>query len=89
MAMVKVSSPLKRYFGNEEEILIQGESIIDVINSLVVIYPEIKDKLIRGNSLSRQTVISVDNRDIRLLDDENTQVGNGSVIHLLPALVGG
>ena len=89
MAKIIVSSPLKRFFGNKEEITIHGETIGDVINSLVVIYPEIRNKLIRGNSLSKQTVISVDNRDIRLLDNEKTPVCNSSVIHLLPALVGG
>jgi len=89
MAIVKVSSPLRRFIGKRNELIIEGETVFDVISTLADQFPRMGDKLLRGASLSMQTIISVDQMDIRLLDNENTLVGESSVIHLLPALVGG
>lgn len=89
MAIVRISSPMRRFTGNKSELVIRGETVFEVICIIADQFPEIGTKLLRGNSLSMQTIISVDQKDIRLLNNGETQVGESTILHLLPALVGG
>jgi molybdopterin converting factor small subunit len=89
MAEVIISGPLRIYTEGRKKLSIQGETVWDVILSLSEQYPLWKDKLIRNEKLSMQTTITVNNRDIRLLDNENTKVDINSTLFILPTLVGG
>lgn len=89
MAKVRVFGHLRTLIGNAGEIIVEGETVWDIAKALANRFPELKNKLLKGNELSMQTMISVDSRDIRLLDNEKTRVDEKSVVYLLPSLVGG
>jgi molybdopterin converting factor small subunit len=89
MAKVLVSGPMRDLFGNRDELIVEGDTVLDIICSLTEQFPAAKGRLLREGTLSMQTVISVNNRDIRLLDHEKTKVDSETRIHLLPSLVGG
>ncbi|WP_367277201.1 MoaD/ThiS family protein [Oceanispirochaeta sp.] len=89
MAEVILSGPLRIYTGGKKVIIMEGNTIWNVIKALNNEYPDWKDKLIRNGKLSMQMTILVNNRDIRLLEHEKTRVDKNSKIMILPTLIGG
>jgi molybdopterin converting factor small subunit len=90
MAKVLFSSPLRIYTRNRESCEINQGTIEDVVIQLGKDFPDLGSRLLRDDGTLRNLiVISVDGKDIRLLEREQTSVNRDSVIRLLPAIGGG
>lgn len=90
MARVLVTQPLRRYTDNLGEHEVEGATVGRVMRALGQRFPELAPKLLREDgSLRAHIIIYLGDRDIRLLDGEQTPVEAGSEIRLFAALAGG
>jgi sulfur-carrier protein len=87
MATVWIPSLLRPLCGGDRTVEVAGRSVREVIESLEARCPGIWDRLVEDGRLRPELAVSV--------DGETTQiglmqpVGEGSEVHILPALGGG
>ena len=90
MAKVIFSSALKIYTQNVASCEISGNTIRDVVFQLGQEYPDLKSRLLKEDgTLRRFMAIFVDDKNICLLEGDQTPVSADSVIRLLPPVGGG
>ena len=90
MATVIVPTPLRKFTGNSARVQIAATNVSDVLDELVVRYPELKRHIRNVNGAIPAFInIFVDNDDIRVLNQEKTPVLESTVISIVPAIAGG
>jgi molybdopterin converting factor small subunit len=90
MACVEFSTPLKKFTNNLAMCEVNGVTVGQAMKEVGERFPEIKDKLLRDDGTLRAFfIIFVDDKDIRMLDREQTPVRTDSVIRIVPAIAGG
>lgn len=90
MAKIIFSSSLRIYTQNVESCEIDGGTVKDVMIQLGNDFPDLKPRLFKEDGTLRNlVVISVDGKDIRLLEREQTPVNADSEIMLVHPVGGG
>lgn len=89
MALVRFSTPLRRYTNGEPEDKISGSTLEEVIENLEKKYPGIKERILENGEIQKFINIYVNNEDVRLLKGLKTEVKETDVITILPAVSGG
>ncbi len=90
MATIIIPTPLRKFTNNTSKLEIKGDSIREVINELILNFPELKKNLLDDAGKLRSFVnIFVGNDDIRSLQQEDTAVKEDTVISIIPAIAGG
>ncbi len=90
MAKIIIPTPLRKFTNNEGTIELSGETVIETIESLGNIYPNLRGYLINENGSLRNFLrIYVGDEDIKVLQNENTMVDDSSIISIIPAIAGG
>jgi MoaD family protein len=86
---IEIPTPLREHTAGESEVEVAGSNIQDALNDLVVKYPSIGPKLFDNGKLRPYINIFVNDEDIRYLDEMRTQVKDGQLVVVLPAVSGG
>lgn len=86
---VRVPSMLQKYTGGEKMVQVDSGSVGHLIGSLEAAYPGIGDQLMEDGQLRRFVNIYLNDEDIRFLDGMETELSDGDVLAILPALAGG
>jgi sulfur-carrier protein len=86
---VRIPTILRSYTGGAKAVDGRGTTLSEVIESVEADNPGIKDRLIDGGDLRRFINVYVNDEDVRFLDGLATQVGDGDVVVVLPAVAGG
>ena len=68
--------------GGEREVIVQGDTVRDLLDDLTARFPTLDGKLEYAN-------VYVDGEDIRTRDGFETPVTPGDTVILLPAMAGG
>lgn len=90
MATIIIPTPLRKFTGNQSRLEIQAETISEVVNELILNFPDIKKHLLDEKGNLRSFInIFVGNDDIRNLQQEKTAVKPDTVISIIPAIAGG
>lgn len=90
MARVVVSQPLRRYAGNLGEHEVEGATVGEALHALAARHPELACRLFRQDgSLAALTVVYLEDRDIRLLEGDQTPLLPAATIRLFVPLAGG
>lgn len=89
MAIVRLSTPLRRFTGGKPEVEAEGDTLNDVISDLEKKHPGIAEKIMDGDTIQRFVNIYVNNEDVRLGDDLTTKLGEKDIVSILPAVSGG
>jgi molybdopterin synthase sulfur carrier subunit len=90
MATVKIPPVLRASVGGEKEVEASGESVGDVLRSLVSSHPETESQLFSGDGeLNRYVNVYLNDEDVRVLDGLETPVSDGDTLVILPAMAGG
>ena len=90
MAKIIIPTPLRKFTNNEGTIELSGETVIEAIERLGIIYPNLRGYLINENGSLRNFLrIYVGDEDIKVLQNENTFVDDSSIISIIPAIAGG
>ena len=86
---VRIPTILRNYTGGEKAVNADGASLSALIDDLEVNHPGIKDRLLENGDLRRFVNVYVNDEDVRYLGSLETEVGDGDVVSILPAVAGG
>lgn len=87
---LNVPPQLRKTLDNQETIEVSGNTIKEVIDELDGKYNGVKARLLsKEGKINRFVLFFVNDEDIRFLQNENTQLKDGDVITLVPAIAGG
>jgi sulfur-carrier protein len=87
---VLIPTPLQRLTQNQEEVVVEGADIREVISNLEAKFPGVKARLCDENGTLRRFVnIYLNEEDIRFLKGESTPLKDGDEVSIVPAIAGG
>jgi len=90
MATVFIPTPLRKFTNTTPKVEIQGSTVLEVINTLTVNFPDLKRHLVNADGKIPSFInIFVDDNDIRNLQQEQTAVKENTIISIVPAIAGG
>ncbi len=87
---VRIPTPLRSLTNGSEEVIVEGNSIKEVIDNLETNYEGFKARLCDENGQIRRFInFYLNDEDIRFKDNQDTQVSDGDQISIVPAIAGG
>lgn len=92
MGMVKVRVPtaMRPLTEGTPEVVVEGETLRDVIDGLESGYPGFRERLLSEEGTLRRFVnIYIDEDDVRYREGLDTQIPAGVTLWLVPAVAGG
>ena len=90
MPSVRIPTPLRKLTADQDEVNISASNVSDLIETMENQYPGIKDRLCDESGNVRRFInLYVNNEDIRFLDGKETQLNEGDVVSIIPAIAGG
>ena len=90
MVEVKVPTILRQATGGDAVVEARGETLRDLFDDLERRYPGFARRLVaEDGGLHRFVNVYVNDEDVRYLGSLETQVNDGDVVSILPAVAGG
>ena len=89
MATVRIPPILRPEAGNNRQLELAGQTVREVLESLVATYPSLRERIFEGDELPQFLNVFIDGSDVRLFDGLETEVAAGATLILLPAVAGG
>jgi len=89
MALVRLSTPLRRFTEGKPEVDAEGATLSELLADLNTRFPGIGEKILKDGEVQRFVNVYVDNEDVRLGEGLNTKLNKNSVVSILPAVSGG
>jgi MoaD family protein len=86
---VRVTAVLQKLTGGQKSVSAEGQTVASLLDNLDSRYPGIKQNVMQDGKLHRFVNIYLNDEDIRYLGQLDTQVNDGDVVSILPALAGG
>ncbi len=87
---VRVPTPLRRLTDGQGEIEVEASNIREAIEKLEEKFPGFKERLLDENGELRKFVnLYLNDEDIRFLKGIDTDLKDGDVISIVPAIAGG
>ena len=90
MATIRIPPVLRPSVGGEREVSADGDSVGEVLRSLVDSHAETQDQIFGADGdLNRYVNVYLNDEDVRVLDGLETSVSESDTIVILPAMAGG
>ena len=90
MAKVLIPTPLRQYAAKKDAVEVQGATVGEALGSLIGEHPDLRRQLYNDEGRLRSFVnVYVNDEDIRYLQKDQTPVGEGDVISIVPSIAGG
>ncbi len=87
---VRIPTALRPQIGDQESLLVTGDTVGAVLGSLNHDYPEFGKRLYKAeNEINRFINIYVNDEDIRFLENLQTPLKPGDEVSIVPAIAGG
>ncbi len=87
---VRIPTPLRSLTNGSEEVIVEGNSIKEVIDNLETNYNGFKARLCDEKGQIRRFInFYLNDEDIRFKDNQDTPVNDGDQISIVPAIAGG
>lgn len=86
---VRVPTILRTYTDGEKTVSASGDTLAGVIDDLETNHSGIKERLMDGDQLRRFVNVYVNDEDVRFSGGLTTDVTDGDVVVILPAVAGG
>jgi sulfur-carrier protein len=86
--LVRIPSPLRQYTEQKSEVMMEGNTIGEVLENLKIRFPEAGTRFFSTRT-ARFMNLYLNDTDIRSLNDLNTQVGEKDVLSIVFAIAGG
>jgi adenylyltransferase/sulfurtransferase len=89
-ATVQVPTPLRRFTGDAGEVTVPAGTVGEALRSLVEQHPQLERHLYGDDGKLRSFVnIFLNDEDVRYLKQEDTAVGDGDTLAIIPSIAGG
>lgn len=90
MATVRIPTPLRPLTKGQSEIAVRGATIREIVSNLNASYSGMRERIVDDSGEVRRFVnVFVNKDDIRALKGLDTEVKEGDVVSILPAIAGG
>jgi molybdopterin converting factor small subunit len=89
MTTVRIPPTLREQTGGERELVVDGETVRDLLDDLMARFPALRRQLVDDDDLAPFVNVYVEGEDVRTLDGLETEVHPGATVILLPAMAGG
>ncbi|MBA2725868.1 MAG: MoaD/ThiS family protein [Actinobacteria bacterium] len=87
---VRIPTQLRSLTSGDSEVTTSGGSIGEVVASLEVSYPGIRERLLDDSGAIRRFVnLYLNDEDVRFLQGVETPVPDGATLSIIPAVAGG
>jgi len=87
---VVIPTPLRQYAGKNESVIVEGQTVEEILRNLTARYGELHKHLYSDDGKLRSFVnIYRNDEDIRYLDREKTSVKETDVVSIVPSIAGG
>lgn len=86
---VRVPQIFRKHTGGAKIVTVQGKTVREVLETLDREYPGLRERLLDGKELHRFVNIYLNDEDIRFLKYLDSELKEGDVISILPAVAGG
>ncbi len=88
--LVQIPTPLKKFTKNQSEVQAEGTTIREVLDSLELSFPGIRERLCDDRGAIRKFInLYLNDEDIRFMDGEKTVLKDGDEVSIIPAIAGG
>jgi len=88
--LVRVPTPLRRLTDGQGEVEVEAKTVREAIEKLEERYPGFKERLLDENGDLRRFVnLYLNDEDIRFLAGADTELKDGDVLSIVPAIAGG
>ena len=75
--------------GGNDAVEVNGATVREALDHLIAQHPDLGERLFADGRLKRFINLYVDDEDIRLLNDLDTELDDGAELTILPAIAGG
>lgn len=89
MAIVRLSTPLRKFSEGKPEIKTEGNTLKEVLSSIDSNSPGFLEKILENDEIKQFINIYINNEDVRLGEGLSTTIGENDVVSILPAVSGG
>ena len=90
MATIKIPPVLRPSTSGEKEVSAHGDDVGTVLRALAEVHPQTESQLFGADGdLNRYVNVYLNDEDVRVLQGLETEVGDGDVLVILPAMAGG
>lgn len=89
MAVVRLSTPLRKFSDGKPEIRSEGNTLREVLLKIDSNNPGFIEKVLEDGEIKRFINIYANNEDVRLGKGLDTELGESDVVSILPAVSGG
>ncbi|HEY3945205.1 MAG TPA: ubiquitin-like small modifier protein 1 [Solirubrobacteraceae bacterium] len=90
MATVRIPPVLRPSVGGEKELTAQGSSVGEILRDLAARHPQTESQLFASDGeLNRYVNVYLNDEDVRVLEGLQTNVSDGDMLVILPAMAGG
>ena len=86
---VQLLGPLRDATDGKSEIPVSGGTVGEALADLVKQHPALGTKLFDNGKLRQFVIITVNDEDIRYLNDMETAVSDGVIMAIMPSVAGG
>lgn len=87
---VIIPTPLRVYAGRQESVELQAANVGEALAALTAKYADLRKHLFAEDGRLRSFVnVYVNDEDIRFLQKDKTQLGEGDTISIVPSIAGG
>ena len=86
---VRIPTILRTYTDGARAVEASGDTLRAVIVDLEANHPGIQERIVDEAGLRRFVNVYLNDEDVRFLDGIDTQVADGDVVTVLPAVAGG
>ncbi|ACO03379.1 MAG TPA: MoaD/ThiS family protein [Persephonella sp.] len=87
---VRIPTALRRVTQGQGEVQVEASTIAELIDKLEAEFPGIKERLVEPNGEIRKFVnFFVNDEDIRFLKGKDTELKDGDIVAIIPAIAGG
>ncbi|NLY94786.1 MAG: MoaD/ThiS family protein [Myxococcales bacterium] len=87
--IVRIPPPLRTFTDGKDEVTVQGGTVGEVLDALEAAAPGIKERIADEKGVRRSVNIFLGEEDIRFLDALATELKDGDVVSIIPAIAGG
>ncbi|WP_029551955.1 MoaD/ThiS family protein [Thermocrinis jamiesonii] len=88
--VVRIPTPLRRLTNGQGEVQVEARTIREAIEKLEELYPGFKERLLDENGELRKFVnLYLNDEDIRFLKGIDSELKDGDIISVVPAIAGG
>jgi molybdopterin converting factor small subunit len=85
---VRIPSPLRQYTEQQSEAILEGKNVGEVLENLKIRFPDAATRFLSTRT-SRYMNLYLNDRDIRTLNNLETEVSDNDVLSIVFAIAGG